>query len=673
MSTTSQFPADGPPARSPLWPRTIRPWLRATLSRAIPARKSSSITQQLTQANLPPSITKLLKQTLKLTRLPRHEQQDIAAELIAHFQDGLAAGKSESDLITTFGDPASAAILLRSSTMNKRTPLQKFTRRLGQGILIAVGLLIATYLIALLIFTTGKPTIATPFALNYNKELQALPQDQLAYPLYVQVIEQIKRPPQSLIEDPQFATPEAKAAFEAKRAEDSTYDSYPQVATDPRFPQVKAWLSSHESALTLLHQASKLPRAGVPFFKDNPRPPANPSSVVGDSQGFRYFHPADYQAIESDDVQMVEVLLPFLAEFRNFARYSLLDARIAIEDKNLPRLMRALETQLGIIRHAREDLTIIGQLVSLAIVELHHNTLEEAIASRILDEQSLQSLVQQRTTLETLALTPTFTREREMFLDFLQRAFTDDGSGGGRMTKDGLLLLERYTKLTPGDANPSNITTTALGPFTFIAMAGRRELNTKYDAMLTAIESAAKLPPSQRLAIQAWNNPFPEEQSSLGKLRYAPIAVMVPAFQKSVEAFDRARLKHQSITLLLHLERHRLAQGSYPETLASLTGIPIPTDYFTDKPIRYRLINKDSELRPVLYSVGLDRTDDQAARPFRERVEPELFNFKPLTQIAWQDQKSRSENRGDAILADPFQAAPRLTQEQASADFTPPN
>jgi hypothetical protein len=63
-------------------------------------------------------------------------------------------------------------------------------------------------------------------------------------------------------------------------------------------------------------------------------------------------------------------------------------------------------------------------------------------------------------------------------------------------------------------------------------------------------------------------------------------------------------------TVACALERHRLAQGVYPDDLASL--VPrllekIPSDVISGQPLKYR---RTDDGRFVLYSVGWNQTDD---------------------------------------------------------------
>jgi hypothetical protein len=74
------------------------------------------------------------------------------------------------------------------------------------------------------------------------------------------------------------------------------------------------------------------------------------------------------------------------------------------------------------------------------------------------------------------------------------------------------------------------------------------------------------------------------------------------------------------------LERHRIANGSYPESLNAVRladGKPLPPDPMDGKPMRYR---KTADGRYALWSVGFDGKDDGGKRMLNEK-KPEDTKF----------------------------------------------
>ena len=93
---------------------------------------------------------------------------------------------------------------------------------------------------------------------------------------------------------------------------------------------------------------------------------------------------------------------------------------------------------------------------------------------------------------------------------------------------------------------------------------------------------------------------------------------LIPALFKLTNKSCNAQTTVNLARLAVALERHRLAQGGYPEKLDAL--VPrflerIPLDLFDGKPLRYRL---QSDGTFLLYSIGVNQTDDGGEVVLRE-------------------------------------------------------
>jgi hypothetical protein len=104
---------------------------------------------------------------------------------------------------------------------------------------------------------------------------------------------------------------------------------------------------------------------------------------------------------------------------------------------------------------------------------------------------------------------------------------------------------------------------------------------------------------------------------------------------RAAEAEARRRL----LVTALAIERHRLQQGARPESLQQLVPrwLPdLPTDFADGKPLRYHLTEHGCF---VLYSVGLDCTDDQGLmtqrRPGGQYPLERDFGSRKGTDLVW--------------------------------------
>ncbi len=81
--------------------------------------KNGEAFQLVAQSKLPLDLQDRILTVLEESRLCGDAQFDVARELIAHFEDGLAVGKSAEEMLRTFGDERTAATLI---ARNKRRP-----------------------------------------------------------------------------------------------------------------------------------------------------------------------------------------------------------------------------------------------------------------------------------------------------------------------------------------------------------------------------------------------------------------------------------------------------------------------------------------------------------------------------------------------------------------------
>jgi hypothetical protein len=86
--------------------------------------------------------------------------------------------------------------------------------------------------------------------------------------------------------------------------------------------------------------------------------------------------------------------------------------------------------------------------------------------------------------------------------------------------------------------------------------------------------------------------------------------MLLPALSRVVTKAAMAQTAFNQAAIACALERHRLANGHYPETLAALAPwfiSALPDDVITGEPYKYHLTDDG---RFVLYSVGWDEKDD---------------------------------------------------------------
>lgn len=102
--------------------------------------------------------------------------------------------------------------------------------------------------------------------------------------------------------------------------------------------------------------------------------------------------------------------------------------------------------------------------------------------------------------------------------------------------------------------------------------------------------------------------------------------LLLPALNKTMHRAFQAQVFTQLAVTACALERHRLARGSYPESLAALTAEfgPVPADSMTGQPFHYE---RTADGRFRLWSVGWNLKDDGGSvvlrEPSKKEVDPE--------------------------------------------------
>lgn len=543
----------------------------------------------LHNSELPDSLRVVLRDVLRRTRLWHRERADVARELIAHFQDGLASGSNPDELARTFGDPHAAARLIRRAKIRGRPWWYHACRRANQAFGIALAIGAVLYVFLFLRYTITPPTIARNFTAELNAPGLAVPESDRAWPMYLDALRVLRVPPKKLLQNSE--------------------NPWPSKPGHPLWPEAAAYIDSVQSGIDLLARAADKPTLGYPLSNAVPRDFATLRNELND---YRPLPGVPEFDIPDDNPQLIGVLLPHLGEFRSFARSLVVDARRALELQDPDRFVRDIRTMLGLARHSADPPFLIGSLVRFAIADLAFQTVRDALTAGVLTQNHLTDLAHRLAAVSDDQIDLNFSTERSFFLDVLQRSFTDNGHGEGRLNADGLRLLAAFqndgtTGIPPATASPTALY--LLGPISAAIVAPRAEQLAAYDRFLDAARRDAETPPWQRGPDSSSATLDALTSSTISRARYFVIASLAPAVDKAVDARDRVRTLRDATLAALALESSKLRSGRYPDTLDQLipTFLPaLPLDPMTGAPLRYHL----TERGPVLYSVGSDRRDD---------------------------------------------------------------
>ena len=554
--------------------------------------------QMVAAAGLPPTLTELTCGVIRRTRLWRREKLEVARELLAHFQDGLAAGATADDLAASFGDPAQAAKLIRRAKRRNRPVLWKALRLTRRTIGALVLFMLIVYAVQAIRIFTQRPNIARNFAAEWNAAPLAVPESQRAWPVYREAALALGKWPVSranMTLRPGGADWPALVKFVDENAR--SVELFRQAAAMPKLAWVLNTQLQDEDA-RLINRGYTSPPASAP---------AQPAVQV----------PA-----------FVMFLMPPLPVLRDGTRLLTIDAYRAAETNDPGRADADILAILQMADHARETRVLIGDLVAAALSSRTCDLLGTLLHDhpQLFSPEQLVAIAHRLAAVGNGSLRVRFDSERAMFEDILQRFYTDDGHGDG-LPRPELLCIASVVDGQSRDNSPfGGAFAKLLFPAASTVMAGRRDLYAAFRDCIDRSEAVADLP--------LWECP-PQDTgdetviamraSPLTRLHYWPLSILMPAFGNAGRIAEYATQTRDATLTALALELYHRQHGDYPSSLDALTPqwLPkVPPARYDGRPIKYRLVDG----QPLLYSVGVDRKDDGGRLPDVSSLGPDAPN-----------------------------------------------
>jgi hypothetical protein len=315
---------------------------------------------------------------------------------------------------------------------------------------------------------------------------------------------------------------------------------------------------------------------------------------------------------EATDDSLMSVQLPYLADMRRLALLLAADAQRAAADGDEATVLANIGAALSMSEHLRELPTLINELVAIAVFNLSLNTTLSLLHDQpeVLSEQSLRDLAHRIAGAHgggTIQID--IAGERMWFYDMVQRIYTDDGRGGGRITAEGMQSLNSWQSLASLSQTPeSPWYSKAAMPAATLVMANRRDIVAKFDHLMNLAEAEGRQPLWQRTGMV--DGILSDMQTSpIQFTRYWPVVLLMPAVSQATTNGERLTIQRDATLVAIALELHRRRHGDWPASLDKLVPHLLPTvpvDRYDGQPLRY-LVRDGS---PVLYSIGMNRTDD---------------------------------------------------------------
>lgn len=585
----------------------------------------------IADSGLPAPIPGLVDRVVRRTRLWRRERLDVARELCAHFADGLASGRPAEDLVREFGPPKVAARLIRKAKLRNRPVVWQCWRIFLRTILVLFAIVCAVYAFLAVRFYLGQPSIAHNYWNEINESRRVSEADR-AWPLYREAL--------------------------LKLGQKDAGWLYPEKLADG--PEGKHWneavalLERRKDSIELTRRGAKRSHFGY-YLGD-------PADAAAGKDATANWLITPNLPIAEDNRDLRSALLIGPQYSRTLARLLIVDARIAAAADERDRVMADLTALIALAEQLfLPKPTLVEQLIGMAIFGMATDTSGRILAEHaaVLSDSQWTELAHRLSAFRQGNFEIDFSGERLLFDDVMQRVYTDNGQGDGRITHAGIGLMNSYST-SRNDildiCNPNRQDSVVafsgriLSPGVAAFVGSREENQRLYDSMLDEMIAAHQGPAWQwdRRIIDGIEKRLSETSSiPTNRFRYYFVRLILPGVDAMFNAGERPVQLRDAAEVAIALELWHRRHGGWPETLAELVPdlLPaVPPDRVDGKPLRY-IVRED---RPVLYSIGADRRDNHGV-PCPNPEDAMEFNYGVVDTTT----PSRAPPPGDWILFPP--------------------
>ncbi|MHC4726651.1 MAG: hypothetical protein ACYS17_05425 [Planctomycetota bacterium] len=500
--------------------------------------------------NLPSCAIEFIQQVLKKMRYRRKIRRDVQAELAAHFVDELKDCQTDEDkqqkakqLIADFGDVKLLAVLLRRAKKRCRPLWRTALVRSFQ----ALGIIVLYFLICFVPLLVGRPTISV----NYVDWLNDLAQDgrdeaENARPFYKKAVNLYVINPQDWLTD-------------NRKVWSSDFN-------DVELNVLAGWLQDNRGALEALREGSRLPD----FWNE-------------------------YQSDETElNEDLVENAMQILPNYRRLTFAMRWQIRYEAYKGDINKAFSDCVALTKFGGHLQGNGLLIEQLVGIAIEGLANGTAFTLLNSIDVPADVLKNTYEELYT-QFNRQWPVISMEAEkvFWYDQIQRTFTDDGQGSGRMLVRGLA----YTVSDDWKKN--------LWRFVSFNQPDRQEVVANIDKYFERFAEVVTETP-----LELRNKTIDKQIGNDVNVTPLMLNLQTPAHEKVNQLAWRERTGREALLTVLAVMRYKKETDRYPVSLDELVEAgylkKLPMDPYSDGPFVYR--KTDSSF--LLYSVGMDLKDD---------------------------------------------------------------
>ncbi len=244
------------------------------------------------------------------------------------------------------------------------------------------------------------------------------------------------------------------------------------------------------------------------------------------------------------------MLLPQLGPMRSIARLLAMDSKEAAAMGASDRCLAELVALLAVAEHVREQPLLINDLVSLSLYNLTFSTLEEILeyTPSLFSQEELDVLSRELKNVDE-NLTIRFEGERMFVLDMLQRIYTDDGNGDGKIIPLKVMDLRTQLELGPEGKTSSSLLPAIIAPIADIYLPSRKEVLAEYDRRLSYFETLQLSSQSSQFKSPTQTSfvapQFAQATSALNP--FYLLKLLIPAYDKAIEHASKTQRSRDAV------------------------------------------------------------------------------------------------------------------------------
>lgn len=486
--------------------------------------------------------------------------------------------------------------------------LKKLVRIILWGLLtLCVG-----YGLLALYYFSGTPRPTIDYVAQINRLALSAPIDQSAWPIYRDVMTRSK------------FIPNSRLGWDDIFVDDSNAVSSPRLV-EPRdgeqWERALSKLEGSKDLLDCLRDGGSKQFLGLILHADPNDYPIPEQQALFPTEIPRFGSFTEEMLKQSPLVQelasgsIINCHMPHLVALGQSARILVVDTRRALEQNDWERAVQNLEALFGLARQSAENRTMLATLVGCAISGWACDAVDETLATATnhLTSEHL-ARIQTAVNCDNVWDWVDLKAEKMMCEDMLQRLFTDNGSGDGRITAVGFELLSGFSVAPFFGSKPGS--SQGLGQRI-------REGFYQFASPLMLFILPSRRDHFEYLAerYQIFENRFfgPYHLDDLtdlevgGDRRFFLVDLFLPALRLYRESIVKVDINRQTTAADVAIHRYYRQHGGWPEQVDDLPTELLdgfPRDPLNGQPLRY-------SKQPggfIIYGFGHDGDDDSGKR-----------------------------------------------------------